>query len=76
MKRHVQFIASSLIVVVAQLYAGTESPCEKCRNAARQELAKCIEGAISQEDKKSCTEKSERRLNACERGVCKRSTGN
>jgi hypothetical protein len=76
MKRHVLFILLSLIVVAAQLYAGTENLCEQCRNAARQELAKRIEGAISQEDKKSCTEKSERRLNACERGLCKRSTGN
>jgi hypothetical protein len=75
MKRHVVFTVFSLTILVTPLYAGTESPCEKCRNAAQQELAKCIEGAISQEDKKSCTEKSERRLNACERGVCKSSTG-
>lgn len=75
MKRLVAFTVLSLMVVAAALYAGTEGPCEKCRNAARQELTKCIEGAISQEDKKSCTEKSERRLRACERGMCKSSTG-
>jgi hypothetical protein len=75
MKRYVVFTVFSLTILVAPVYAGTESPCEKCRNAAQQELAKCIEGAISQEDKKSCTEKKELRLNACERGVCKSSTG-
>lgn len=75
MKRHVVFAVFSLMFLVAPLYAGEEGPCEKCRNAAQQELAKCIEGAISQEDKKSCTEKNELRLKACERGVCKSSTG-
>ena len=75
MKRHVVFTVFSLTILVTPLYAGAESLCDKCRNAAQQELAKCIEGAISQEDKKSCREKSERRLNACERGVCKSSTG-
>jgi len=75
MKRYVVFTVLLLMALVAPLYAGTESPCEKCRDAARQELAKCIEGAISQEDKKSCTEKSELRLQSCERSVCKSRPG-
>jgi hypothetical protein len=75
MKRHAVFTVFSLTLLVTPLYAGTESPCAKCRNAAQQELAKCIEGAISQEDKKSCLEKSERRVNACDWGVCKSSRG-
>jgi len=75
MKCYVVFTALLLMAVVAPLYAGTESPCEKCRDAARQELAKCIEGAISQEDKKSCTEKSELRLKSCDRSVCKSRPG-
>ena len=57
MKRHVVFAVCSLMLLVAPRYAGAEGPCEKCRNAVQQELAKCIESAISQEDKKSCLEK-------------------
>ncbi len=75
MKRHGVFAVVSLVFLVAPLYAGAEGPCEKCRNAVHQELAKCIESAISQEDKKSCMEKKEPRLKACEAGVCKTSTG-
>ena len=75
MKRHVVFAVFLSMFLVAPLYAGEVGPCEKCRNAVQQELAKCIESAISQEDKKSCTEKNEPRLKACENGVCKSSTG-
>lgn len=75
MKRHVVFPVFLSMFLVAPLYAGEVGPCEKCRNAVQQELAKCIESAISQEDKKSCLEKNEPRLKACEKGVCKSSTG-
>ena len=75
MKRQVVIAVVSLLFLVAPLYAGAEGPCEKCRNTVQQELAKCIESAISQEDKKSCMEKKEPRLKACEKGVCKSSTG-
>ena len=75
MKRHVVFAVFALMFLVTPLYAGTEGPCEKCRTDAQQELAKCIESAISQEDKKSCMEKNEPRLKTCENGMCKSSTG-
>ena len=75
MKRHVVFAVFSLMLLFAPLYAGAEGACEKCRNAVQQELAKCTESAISQEDKKSCIEKKEPRLKACEKGVCKSGTG-
>ena len=75
MKRHVVFAVFLSMFLVAPLYAGEVGSCEKCRTAVQQELAKCIESAISQEDKKSCMEKNEPRLKACEEGVCKSSTG-
>ena len=74
-KRHVVSAVFLLMFLVTPLHAGAEGPCEKCRNAAQQELAKCIESAISQEDKKSCVEKKEPRLRACGKGVCKSNTG-
>ena len=75
MKPFVLSAVCALMLLVAPLSAGAEGPCEKCRNAVQQALAKCLESAISQEDKKSCMEKKEPRLKACEKGVCKSSTG-
>ena len=75
MKRHVVLAVFLSMFLVVPLYAGEVGPCETCRTAVQQELAKCIESAISQEDKKSCMEKKEPRLKACEKGVCKSSTG-
>jgi hypothetical protein len=42
----------------------------KCLDAARQELKKCLRGAISQEDKISCDEKKDVGAKTCEEGQC------
>lgn len=47
-----------------------QSLCVQCLQAAQEELKKCLEGAISQEDKKSCAEKQDARAKACESGEC------
>lgn len=47
-----------------------ESLCVKCLDAAKQELKKCIEEAISQEDKISWEEKKDVRTKSCEDGQC------
>ena len=59
----------SLLMFAAPLYA--QSPCQDCLAAAREELKKCLENAISQEDKKSCADKKEARAKLCEDGECK-----
>ena len=51
--------------------ADAQSLCLQCLKAAQEELKKCLEGAISQEDKKSCAEKQEARAKTCENGECK-----
>ncbi len=51
--------------------ADAQSLCLQCLTAAREELRKCLEGVISQEDKKSCAEKQEGRAKTCENGECK-----
>lgn len=76
MKRHVVFAVCFSMFLVAPLYAGEVGSCEQCRNAVQQELAKCIESAISQEDKKSCMEKKDPRMKACDKGMCKVVRGN
>ena len=36
---------------------------------------KCLEGAISEEDKKTCAEKNDQRVQACSKLECKLGTG-
>ena len=51
--------------------SGAQSLCLQCLKATRDELKKCLDAAISQEDKKSCQEKQETRSKTCEDGECK-----
>ena len=74
MKGQVVLAVASVMALAVPLFAGEDNLCEKCRQAARQELAKCIEAAISQQDKKSCNEKNDLRMKTCEDGVCKITT--
>lgn len=45
--------------------------CTQCVMKAKAELNRCIEAAISREDKESCTEKNESQTQSCSDGVCK-----
>jgi hypothetical protein len=47
------------------------SLCAQCISAAQDEVKKCLDSAISQEDKKSCLEKQETRTKTCSNGECK-----
>ena len=49
----------------------THSLCVQCLKAAQDELKKCLDAAISQEDKKSCLQKQETRAKTCDNGECK-----
>jgi hypothetical protein len=48
-----------------------QSSCSQCIKASQEEVKKCLDAAISQEDKKSCLEKQETRSKTCEDGECK-----
>ena len=69
MKARLAFALFLLIFIGSPIYA--ESLCLQCLNAAKEELKKCLDGAISREDKISCEEKQETRAKACENGECK-----
>jgi hypothetical protein len=45
--------------------------CTQCVMKAKAELNRCLEAAISREDKESCTEKNETQTQSCSDGVCK-----
>jgi len=44
--------------------------CEDCLDAAKHLLKQCLEGAISEEDKKSCSERQQARSKGCESSQC------
>jgi hypothetical protein len=44
--------------------------CEDCLDEARHLLTQCLEGAISEEDKKSCVERQQARSKGCENSQC------
>jgi hypothetical protein len=62
-------LCSIIMFPITPLYA--QSLCSQCIKAAQDELKKCLDEAISQEDKKSCLEKQDKRTKACEEGECK-----
>jgi hypothetical protein len=58
----------SLLMLGTPLYAQIidQSLCVQCLATAKEELKKCIDEAISQEDKRSCHEKHEKHATTCE----------
>ena len=67
-------IALSLLLLLSAPVSA-QSPCAECFKGAQEELKQCLADAISQEDKKSCTEKNDERVKGCEKLECKISTG-
>lgn len=65
-------LALCTILLGIPVYAQIEqSLCVQCLAAAKEELKKCLNEAISKEDKKSCQEKQTARTTTCENGECK-----
>ena len=62
-----------LVLALFTIFLGTpiyaqidQSLCVQCLATAKEELKKCIDEAISQEDKRSCHEKHEKHATTCE----------
>lgn len=55
----------------AKAQLGAQSLCSQCLKAAQDALKKCLDGAISQEDKKSCLERQETKTKTCANSECK-----
>ena len=69
MKVKLALVLCPILLLGTPLFA--QSLCSQCIKAAQDELKKCLDEAISQEDKKSCLEKQDKRTKACEEGECK-----
>lgn len=72
-KKHSELVAplDPLPKANEEAVEATKRLCLECLNTARDELKKCLDAAISQEDKKSCHEKQETRTKTCADGECK-----
>ena len=72
MKVNLVFALFPLILFGTPIYAQIDQNlCLQCLKTAQEELKKCLDEAISQEDMTSCAEKQEARTKACEDGECK-----
>jgi hypothetical protein len=60
--------------LVSILLSGTpgyaQNICVDCLKTAQEQLAQCLDNAISQEDKKSCVERQQEKSKTCESGAC------
>jgi len=67
------FALFPLIMLGTPIYAQIidQSLCVQCLTTAKAKLKTCLDGAISQEDKKSCVERQETRAKTCDNGECK-----
>ncbi len=67
MKFKFAFALVPLIMLGTPIYAQIDqSLCVQCLATAKEELKKCIDEAISQEDKRSCHEKQATHAKTCE----------
>jgi len=73
MKFKFAFALFPLIMLGTPIYAEIidQNPCVQCLTTAKAELKTCLDGAISQEDKKSCMERQETCAKTCDNGECK-----
>jgi len=64
-----------LLAFLSFLFAGhsghAQGPCEQCVKASQNELRRCLNNAISQEDKISCADKQDAQASLCEEHECK-----
>ena len=63
--------SAEAITDAKEVQADAQGLCTQCIQAAQEEVKKCLDSAISQEDKKSCLEKQETRTKTCSNGECK-----
>ena len=72
MKVKLVFALFPLILLATPIYAQIDQKlCSQCLKTAQEKLKKCLDEAISQEDKTSCAEKQEAQTKVCEDGECK-----
>jgi len=68
MKVRLAFALLPLLFLGSPVYA--QSPCSECLKAAEKDLKKCLDNAISADDKISCAESRQAGMKVCVKGDC------
>jgi hypothetical protein len=63
-------VALFLLLCLGGAPLSAQHLCEDCLDDAKHLLKQCLEGAISEEDKKSCSERQQVRSKGCESTQC------
>jgi hypothetical protein len=63
-------VALFLYLCLGSVPLSAQHLCEDCLDDARHLLKQCRDGAISEEDKKSCLERQQTRSKGCEGSQC------
>jgi len=63
-------VALFLFLCLGSAPLSAQHLCEDCLGDAKHLLKQCLEGAISEEDKKSCSERQQARSKGCESSQC------
>jgi len=63
-------VALFLFLCLGSAPLSAQHLCEDCLDDAKHLLKQCLEGAISEEDKKSCSERQQARSKGCESTQC------
>lgn len=63
-------VALFLFLCLGSAPLSAQHLCEDCLDDAKHLLKQCLEGAISEEDKKSCSERQQARSKGCESSQC------
>jgi hypothetical protein len=64
------FVTLFMVLCLGSAPLTAQHLCEDCLNHAEHLLKQCLEGAISEEDKKSCSERQQAQVKSCESGQC------
>ena len=67
-RHHLTLALFAFIMLATPTYGQVidRSLCDQCLTTSKAELQRCLEAAISQEDKRSCYEKQETHVKSCE----------
>ncbi|BCA53604.1 hypothetical protein W02_07440 [Nitrospira sp. KM1] len=64
-------LAGGIVSTVSATVTSADTPCGECYRAAQEAFMKCMDNAISQEDKNTCAINQDEETQRCEAGECK-----
>lgn len=68
---NVRLVSALLSTFFLSVVGYAQGPCSDCFTAAEEELKRCLDNAISSDDKASCGERRQGRMRSCSNNECK-----